>query len=616
MRRIGRALHGSQRRFRYQYLMEPLTNIAPSESAPPPLPPVASVLELLQKELKGLNASVADKFLRLAAKLQSIAAKARELASLSREATALAGEGESDQAFTSLQQILCDAGRAEALAATSRANFREILARLERSREPLARLFELRSVLHSLSTLSRLESGRFLDSKGDFSGLAEDIERLAKQVGTNLLCISEQADRLVALVRRGIEHLESTRTAGGERAAKLISKTQAILDPLRNRAELSNHTARNIDEQYVAMRRATDKIVTSLQTEDLVRQRVEHIQEALQLAGEQAAVGNTDCLGTFVLQCSQLTSTGNVLTKAVGSVVAGLQALEARSEQLAAGTAELSAQMEIDQRSFQTATGDGFEAVASVFAQFSTSSRAVLHTEKTIVSAVSEMTEAAERLGDIQLSMRLIGVNAAIKTAQLGADGAVMSAIASALRSSATNSETNTQLVIECLTAMSEALGDIAAHGSSSATSSLMRSDADEVAATVAQLSECVSNSRAELTRKLNLLLSMSGTLHGELLSAQEVAEASTIDEAITRVTNSFKTLLQQFGGETELAATGDDFTAKLKELYSMQSEREVHEQMSGRLISLPGNAEGTSEESGSTAWGSDGDLGDGVELF
>jgi len=136
------------------------------------------------------------------------------------------------------------------------------------------------------------------------------------------------------------------------------------------------------------------------------------------------------------------------------------------------------------------------------------------------------------------------------------------------------------------------------------------------VAATVAQLSECVSNSRAELTRKLNLLLSMSGTLHGELLSAQEVAEASTIDEAITRVLNSFKTLLQQFGGETELAATGDDFTAKLKELYSMQSEREVHEQMSGRLISLPGNAEGTSEESGSTAWGSDGDLGDGVELF
>jgi len=596
--------------------MEPLTSITPSESALPPLPAVASVLELLQEELKGLNASVADKFLRLAAKLQSIAAKARELASLSREATALAGEGESGQAFTSLQQILCDAGEAEALSATSRANFREILARLERSREPLARLFELRSVLHSLSTLSRLESGRFLDSKADFTGLAEDIESLAKQVGTNLLCISEQADRLVALVKRGIEHLESTRTAGGEQAAKLISKTQAILEPLRKRAELSNQTARNIDEQYVAMRQATDKIVTSLQTEDLVRQRVEHIQEALQLAGEQAAVGNTDCLRTFVLQCSQLTSTGNLLTKAVASVVDGLQALKARSEQLAAGTAELSAQMEIDQRSFQTATGDGFEAVALVFAQYSTSAHAVLHTENTVVSAVSEMTKAAESLDDIRLSMQLVGVNAAIKTARLGTDGAVMSVISSALRSSATNSETNTQLVIECLTAMSETLGDMAVRGSSSAASSLMRSDANDVAATIAQLSDCVSNSRSELTGKLNLLLSMSSTLHGELLSAQEVAEASAIDEAISSVTNSFKALLQQFGGDTELAATGNDGTAKLRELYSMQSEREVHEQMTGRVSSRQGDAADTSEESGSPAGGSDGELGDGVELF
>jgi hypothetical protein len=221
------------------------------------------------------------------------------------------------------------------------------------------------------------------------------------------------------------------------------------------------------------------------------------------------------------------------------------------------------------------------------------------------------MTKAAERLEDIELSMRLLALNAAIKTAQLGAEGAAMSVVATALKCSAADSKTNTQPVIECLTSMSQSLADISVHGSASAASSLMRSDAKEVAATVAQLADCVNNSRSELARKLNVLLAMSGTLQGELLSAREVAEASVIDDVFSNVVNSFNTLLQEFGG-AELVSRESADTTKLKELYSMQSEREVHEQTISRLC----ERKGTSMESNPTPEGKDNDLGDGVELF
>jgi hypothetical protein len=578
---------------------------------PPQVPSVTSELESLREDLEGLNASVADKFLGLATKLQSITAMAREQASLSREATLLAGEGRSGQAFTALQQILSDAGKAEVLAAASSMNFREILAGLERSRQPLACLFQLRSVLRSLSIFSRIESSRFLNSDVDFSSLAKDIDELAEQVEMSLNSISEEADRLIALVRRGIEQLENIRTAEGDQAATLISKTQAVLDPLRQRADASEQIARKIDEQYAAMRQETDRIVMSLQMEDLARQRVEHIQEALHRVGDQAAAGDANWLATFVLQRSQLTSTSKLLADAVGSVIAGLQALGIRSEVLAAETASLSVQMETDKRSFEAATGDGLGAIASVFAQYSTSAHAVLSTGKTVVSAVTGMTKAAERLEDIQLSMRLIAINAAIKTAQLGTEGAAMSAIAAALQNSAADSRTNTQLVIECLSAIPEALADISVHGSASADSILMRSDVKEVAATVAQLAECVSNSRSELTGKLNVLLNMAGSLQDEVVSAQGVAQASASDDAFSNITNSFNALLQQFGGAESVSRESAD-TTKLKELYSMQSEREVHEQTITRFC----EGKGTPMESNSASEGKDNDLGDGVELF
>ena len=574
---------------------------------------IPRALTTLQEDLGELNRFVARQFLSLAEALQSISGHARDIAGLSREVTGLAADEESDGAIGTLRHILADSERMQVMAETSREKMQEILQRLNESRSALSYLAKMRVMLQVFGMLSRIEGSRLRNTAVDVAGLAADIRHLAEQIECHVTMIEEEVARLAELVAHSGQQLNQARGQEQQQAADLINRTQAVLAQLHERAEASRAAALSIDAQYASIRSATDKIVMALQSEDLARQRMEHVQEAIRQASVALESGEStaDCARILILQRSQVLSTRDMLSDSIRSIHDSLRSLGPRLEALTAQTAALASQTEEDGLSFAAGVEAGLATVSSVFGQYLASSRAVGTTVDTVLPSLALMATGTNKLEEIEFSVRLISLNAIVKSEQLGAEGAAISTIATQLEKFSAQSEGYTHAVLESLRAIEIAVQAISGHTTTSATSLLTSFGVDDVKSELSRLTNAVEISNQAISAKLATLLGMAGKLQTELRRSSEIAE-----QGIT-ITGAFDEVLRRLDGKLEeLGYTPDMIlgpneartTANLSSLYSMQAERQIHENLLGPSM----REQDQNDASNASASKPD----DGVELF
>ncbi len=577
--------------------------------ANPALSSPALLLVSLPDDLDGLNARVRKEFLALSEALQNISRQAREVANLSREATQLLGEGESHQSTDTLEQVLADADRLRNQDETSHSQIREILSLLQKCRFPLARLAQMRQSLPAFAILARIEAARLRNKTVDVTSLTVDIQTLAGELDQHVSSIAQEARRLAESMTGRVRQVDEMEKQERQQGIALIGRTRAVLEPLHARAQAAEANSHKIDQEYASIQRALDKIVMSLQTEDMARQRIEHVQEALRQISARIEAGEpvADYGGIVKLQRSQLLATRDLLSGSVASILASLRSLSPRVEELAAGTDALLGQTDEDRRSFALAAKEGLAAVSSVFEQYFASSHSIAGTVTALLPAVEGMTNRANQLKKIESTIRHVAVNATVKTSQLGAEGAAMCALASELQKLAAENEGYTREVIASLGAMDTALKDISAN-------EITDDACAGTFAKIAQLTESAEGTRDSVSEKLSAVVAKAGALETQLGSASEQAEqAASVSEAFDALAERLDTALSQLGyepGET-LLPPGADKAADLNTLYSMRSERDVHEKCFGQ-----GAPEEAPAEPASDAPPSDDDLGDGIELF
>ncbi len=565
-------------------------------------------LTSLGHDLRELNAGCAKEFLALAGALQAISAKTRDITGVSRAITGLASNQDSDQAINILQHILAGAEQVEKLATTSHQRLQEILDHVEHSRSGLAHLLKLPPILGAVGALSRIEGSRLRSGSVDVSSLANDIGALALQIDKRVTATSAEADKLSALVMTSVSQLQRVGRSEHEEAARLIAQTRAVLNPLNARAEASRETARRIDEQYVGIRNTTDRIVMSLQSEDIARQRVEHIDEVLsKIAAAPEVAAEKDNVRLLALQRAQLAGTRDLLSRSIQSIEQALRDLTPRVDSLAGETSHLASRTGADGQSFSEAIGQGLDAVSSVLKRYAASAETLVQIVQTALSSVSAMTSNATELERVAFSIRRTALNARIETEHLGAEGAPMRALAAEVQGITDQSRTDSSAVLESLLAMDTTLKALSSECSASAGSFLTSSGLHDAETEISRLSESVGRSNHEMTARLTELVEGTRTLRSELDAACEVAvKATSVTEGFDRALRLLDAQLESLGYTPgtvfESAGSGDD--TDLSQLYSMEDERRIHAQHFGSGSTAP-SAEPVSQ-----------DLGDDVELF
>lgn len=564
----------------------------------------------LSRNLGTLNATVAKHFLALAAVLQANSELARNITASSYKATGSNANTQTSQSIEMLQQILTEAAGTTGMADVSSERMSTILGHMTESAAPLDRLSKARPLLQTISILSRIEVKRLSSNTVDLTGLSSGIEVLSTENQQHLDSVHDDSATLRSILAHGIAQLASFGQQERTATSDLVAQTQAILGPAIARSEALRATALSIDEQYLAFLRSTDKIVMSLQSEDLARQRVEHIQVALNGAAQTLATGVSidSSAAILILQRAQLVSTRDLLRDAIQSIQMGLLSTEPQVQQLVERTAALAQQSTEDRNGFLALVDSSRHAVLDIFGRRSSSARSVLATVSSVTASVEKMTRGAYALERIQTAVRLLSINAIIKTEQLGTSGAAMGVLATEMQELARQSDIDTAIILEQLSAISGIVVTIANEASVSQGSLTLSEDSAKLVETqLSSLSEDIRASSHEMSEGLNEVRQLAANLCAD---AQKGCELATSAQALIAIFEQqllcFDRLFDEFGITHELAAAyvrdhhGDD----LSRLYSMESERALHREIFG------GAAEATPSETSTS------EFGDDVELF
>ncbi len=572
---------------------------------------ISAVLSAVGMGLSDLGELAGKEFLELGASLQLISQRSKDVAAASRELVSLTGTGDAGRAITTLQNLLVDATRVQALSDTSQEKLREVLSHAERSRSALARLEDLPPLLSSLRTLSRIEGARLSTKSVNVSSLTEEMQRMAVGISQHIGSAANEARNLTTIILNGVQRLEAGEDAGRRVATDLVNDTGHLLDSFRKRSEAATHGAQKIDEDYAGVRRATDDLVMMLQFEDITRQRVEHVQEALRCALDHSEAKESASI--LALQRSQLVAVRDLLSKSLSSIASSLESLGSRLDGITAETAALASQTGQDGRSFATGA-ERLTSLGLVLGQYLTSVRYLVDTVNGVLPSLEKMASAVHEVKEIQASIRLMSLNARIKTAQLAEDGEAMGAIAAELHKATTQSDGDTRVIIESLTTMQSAIGTIAGHEAVSTASKLSSGSGDAVKQDVDSLLETIVASGRRIPEMLLSIHNDAGTLKDELRRASDLAKhCGAVIERLDSILAQLDDGLRQLGGHEGALVPLGQTVQKISTLYSMSGERDVHRQ---NVEFDPVGHDGDFSLDQESVATKNSELGDNVELF
>lgn len=403
-----------------------------------PLPSeVAIRIEEVDERLSEFNRLTEHVFLPVGGRLMEIQSMARGLAA---QLAGMAGELSSDEAFlSSLGGVLARArndetGRQIATwVNTVRADAKALTSTVC-AFGPLVRIFDV------LAVITRVESARFVGEEERFVGLASSV-----------LDLSQQIRRQIEVSTASVAVLTQIATEAAAAAGAVAVRHSRNLAPLTEQATqgleaISRHrvqvAAANtvLSTRFEDVSSAVGDLVSALQTQDIVRQQVEHVQQALR-ALRSGGRKWCDLPAVARLQAAQLENSRRILSKSVERIAGSLTGIEGSVTQAAGEAARLWGASGQNEPGFFHGVKASLDGALNLLDGNRESERGLAATAVTVQQRVHEIAETITGVRAVGIMMQRIALNATIQAARLGGDGASMEIVANAIQSLASQAE-------------------------------------------------------------------------------------------------------------------------------------------------------------------------------
>ncbi|MEF3696937.1 methyl-accepting chemotaxis protein [Desulfolutivibrio sp.] len=588
-----------------------------------------SLMHAAGRSLGGVVAARERDFLSLGERLHHLRSKSEELA---ERAAALAAttSGESmDEVLgnlsTELEQMtgVCEMGNSrESLEELT--SVRGIVADLEKISSEFGRIVKRLSML-GIST--RIESARLGTQGLGFSTLSDDVEKLAANIIGYAGQINERNRALRGLVDEAEVKTKSVVDSQERCSSVIFGGLHENIETLSRLAATSAALSETISDKTRTVTENVSSAVLSMQFHDIVRQQVEHVEQAMgdvdqvvaarfadqPLETERDGFGDEDrevvaWIGDVLdLQCSQL---GNARERFVNAVETLVENLRDIAESIMSIGGEVLG-VAGDDRS-----GADLGRVAQDVAQvkdalrgFAAKGEELAGIMSSVAGTISEMSGYVGKIEDVGSEIELIAINASIKAAHTGEQGAALGVLASAIQGLSVEARQQTDEV-------SRILRDVAKSSNilqDNASISYDVSRVDEVSAHLDGLLGQIG----DMNRKRTAMFAEIGEKSAELGEAvQGLAsgvhfheEVGDRLESVRRDLDAFRALSKRIV-PVESDVRRPDRLRELFGRYTMEAERDVHESVFGAA----GMAE--KKDNRSKATPDAGGLGDNVELF
>ncbi len=502
---------------------------------------------------------------------------------------------------------------------------RKVGANFLESRASLRELSGNVLTLRMLATLARIESAHLAAGAGSIRLLAEEVGKQADDIGQRTQEFLEQSERLIGGLREvheRIEQLDRSQSVAGPVALRHVAGVLTALaehrDRTRERLEQTAQLSRNVAWH-------TGEVVASLQFHDITRQRLEHVSSALrQSTGARATApapllrllsGQVDQASQDLWQASErMTASLHAIagaTRALADQLAGPEGLGNGRGAPSTRATPLEQQLEQAIPALQAAQQGAGRVAKEVRAlsQHLAGYFSLHLTLTTLAAEVEAITEVVKR----------VGLNASIKAATFGSQGAPLAALAQAIQGFSTSVASQSGNIRRLLSTMDDVAGRMrglaAQEGAGAAGEGGARSEE------LLELLHGVHGRFARLTHEQERLQADSRTLAAEIAeTAGSFRAHHTLADVMERIRDRMLRLADQRHPRADTAlAAADPALHGLAGTYTMARERETHQRLMtpgpaptplpGALAPAPGGPTALPKPAEDS-------LGDNVELF
>ncbi len=584
-------------------------------------------LDALAEKLVSIATSTDDEFLEIGERLAHFHKCAREAVQMSADVVDQVAGEKMKKAITNLEEIVSNIERyltkTEDEAAHCSKTLGTISNLLDDMTEPLVGFRKMNKVLRMFGTSTKIESARIGENASGFNTLAEEVNLLAERVQDKSITIHAQKKDLGVIVQQTRSMVSAMEAEQRNHVRTILDKTKLSLSAIIEINTMCADSAVALSSFSEEISRNIGGVVISLQFNDIVRQQLEHVQEALVSLVERlrnqsnASICNdlvSDIGDICELQAAQLNHAVNELVAAVESIIGNLGEIAGKEQRMSTETRKMAGIADRTDVSFFEEMEKGFAVVQKSLAM-SIASNSTLSTAITnVAGTVGDIAKFINDIDEVWEEIELISINAQIKSARIGTGGAALGVIAEAIQRLSVDTNIRTISVSKTLTAIDEAAasqwlkvtGDI--HQMEEDVGDLMNK-LNSILDFMRRVSENLLSSLSMLDREVQALCAEIEYVTSGITAHTRVADLLGEDiKDLNRIVDVARSIVP-----AKVAVEGAKSLKEEASRYTMSSERFVHESLMGGVTGELASAGVLGMEN---LEATDSELGDNVELF
>ncbi len=577
----------------------------------------------MAEELHQLASSTEGEFLSIGAHLHDFYARAGAISHLSSE---VVDQVVGEEVHTSISGLasLIDRMReyldeAERDAVKDCDALGNVLHLLDEVSEPLGGFKKINKVLRMLGISTKIESARLGTSAAGFDTLAEDVANLSVQVLDKSETILTQKEHLSSTIRETLVKVEKIEAEQRTHVLEILRKTSESLVSLREINNRCTDLASVVAAVSAEVSCSISEVVTSMQFHDIVRQQIEHVQTALDelrvriiadLEVNPAIRGGQDLVvetgDICELQSAQLRQASDDIQVAVSSIIENLSSIATKESHTSAKTRDMAGVADQAGSSFFSDMEHGLERVAVSLADNAEANRNISQAMTTVAGTVGEIVAYVGDIENIGEEIELIAMNAQIKAARTGEEGAALGVLAEAIQRLSVEAQQQTGTVSATLRSVTDTTEQLFRGGDDDSKS--LEHDVEVMVSELHILLETLRHLNETLISRVTALEREVSSLSADI---ESTISSITVHEKMVAGLSKVICDLDLLVEETSALVPPDTLkgrTERLKELatrYTMHSERKVH-----ASIAMVGDAGFAVEHAGGD------EMDDNIELF
>ncbi|MDR3471502.1 MAG: hypothetical protein P4M09_07400 [Devosia sp.] len=482
------------------------------------------------------------------------------------------------------------AGRAREIAdafATEKQDIERLLAAVNAATQPIFNLKRSVRMMGILAVNARIVAAGLADAADHFDVFTTDIADLSGTAARTVTAFSEGHEHLAKAVQGAAGQFTEFEAAHRSVLAALATNLDRGLGQVAERRQTS--AGRSTETLRVSQAIATRvaSAVMALQVGDSTRQRVQHGEEMLSTLAVWAKGGAAAEITVPKAQLAQLTSLTLELSRAqlratiqsfdadIGGAERTLRALADDADAAIADCLGLYGDGGVN-GSPVAALGEHMREAGQLLRACADERGRLDELASTVGGMVEVLLGHVEAVQEIEANMRLVGLNAAVKCAQLGERGASLSVIAAQLR----------ELTRELVPASHAALARLqeateAAQAFTTGSTSRLAGEVARLEAEGAASVELVAAVDRRLREALATLDRDGGKATGLLSdAARGLSGHGDLSEALADVETGLAELAADWPASRETDASVAEALRRLRRRYSMDAERRIHDKI------------------------------------